>query len=115
MAVRKRAKRYGLVLVDRDSKLTLVLWRINYGLYDRINNNLNGFINSAHHKDILQSMSPGFFHESMYEFPKGVRDKNETGLQSAVREFHEETGIFLNISHLNIFDEVKQTYGSFLV
>lgn len=39
-------------------------------------------------------------HHGRYGFPKGKREKNETTIQNALREFHEETGLQININDL---------------
>lgn len=101
-------KRYGVILVDRSKKKTLVLQRINYALYNRINNNHIPYLNT--NVDFLLSNYIGC-NNNIYEFPKGVRNKHEPPLDCALREFFEETGIYLDSTY-KILDIVSYTYTS---
>jgi len=85
---RRGKTKYGLILLNLKTKEVIVLRRINYSLYDRINNN-----NISSHNEMALSMYPGVITECMYEFPKGNKEKGEGGFQCALREFSEETGI----------------------
>lgn len=99
-----KSKRYGIILVERNSKNTLVLSRINYALYNRLNNNIIPYENDS--ADMILSMYYGC--NTIYEFPKGVREKGETPFNCAKREFFEETGIFLDSS--SVLANIAYTY-----
>jgi len=89
---KKTKPKYGLILLDPNTQQVFVVRRINYSLYDRINNN-----KVSSHSEMMLSMYPGTVTECMYEFPKGNREKGETGLDCALREFSEETGIKIDL------------------
>jgi 8-oxo-dGTP pyrophosphatase MutT (NUDIX family) len=102
-----KRKRYGIVLIDKSLQLVLVLRRINYALYNRLNNNFLNY--SDFHKDMFYSMYFGLRNQ-IFEFPKGVKEKKETGFQCALREFSEETGIRLDIQQSDVIDKISYTY-----
>lgn len=89
-------------------KKTIVLSRINYALYNRLNNNNLPYDNSK--MDLTFSMYIGY--NNILEFPKGVREKNETPLNCALREFSEETGFNLDLNLINVIDQITYKYIS---
>ncbi|TLY46709.1 MAG: NUDIX domain-containing protein [Gammaproteobacteria bacterium] len=93
--------KYGLILINPSTHQLFVLRRINYALYNRINNHYFKLPLG----DMSKSMCPGFFTENMFEFPKGNRDRGETPLSCAIREFNEETGI--KIDRMNYGFQLK--------
>lgn len=103
----KGLKRYGIILVDKCSKKTLVLNRVNYALYNRLNNNYIPYVNA--NVDFFLSMYTGC--NVNFEFPKGIRNMGESPFQCALREFFEETGIYLSTNSL-VLDQVSYKYTS---
>lgn len=101
-------KRFGIILIDKRLKKTLVLSRINYALYNRINNNNIPYRGA--NIDLALSMYIGY--HNILEFPKGVRDRRETPLMCALREFFEETGIYLDVSSDDVLEQIIYTYTS---
>jgi len=92
MGGRKPQPRYGLILINPNTYHVFVVRRINFSLYDRLNNN-----KVFSHSEMILSMYPGLFTECMLEFPKGNKEKKETGLECALREFSEESGISIDL------------------
>ena len=62
---------------------------------DKFNNMKNGYLNDGLNINIVYFIKNKSFHyeETEWEFPKGRKNINESDLQTALREFREETGI----------------------
>lgn len=102
----KKSKRYGVILICKDTGHCYVLRRINYALSNRLNNIRIPY--KCEKEDMILSMYPGVLHESKYEFPKGRKENNESPFQCALREFYEETGLMPN--EYEVLGKIVQDY-----
>lgn len=69
---------------------------------------LNGkekFLKIKPNLDNLLTLSKNIYENSEWEFPKGRRNRNETNLDTAIREFREETGY--NNDDYTLFDNMS--------
>lgn len=100
--------RFGIILVNTNTSQLYVVRRINYVLWNLINNiNLN-VKDPYSNKGMFYVHYPGV--DLFLEFPKGVKETKETGFTCAVREFFEETGILIDKTNAKIISEIRQQF-----
>lgn len=98
-------KRFGIILINKETGYCYVVRRINYLLWNIINN-VHVDQKNINWKSMLFAMYPGV--DVFLEFPKGVKECRETGFDCAVREFYEETKICFSKESTEILGEILQ-------
>jgi 8-oxo-dGTP pyrophosphatase MutT (NUDIX family) len=100
---------------DNTSKFAQIIQRTYQGLCDKFDNLIRAD-GGAHLRKLLDSSNSI---ENIWEIPKGRRDNNEKSLDTAMREFYEETSIKPSDYRIvwtnpvaNAYDDLGTTYSS---